>query len=313
MNIRANLDLNGEKVTTDLVSYFESFENPIRPIENEFVFSSVSENEVMKIIKSMKNKTSQQDPIPIQLLKSDDVILNILVPFITKIVNTSLETGVVPTELKNGFVTPILKKANLDRNNFKNYRPVTNTSFLSKILEKIVAKQLLSHIHKYELFDDFQSAYREGHSIETVLAQVKNEIDVSLDNGLGSLLVLLDGSAAFDTLDFSVLLRRLSKNFGVGDSALRWFNSFISGRSQQVVIDSRLSEKLNLTVGIAQGSCLSGLLYLIYQSPLPRIIRNNNVKNQNFADDISYEGNLCLSLINHYVSQLMSLKIVVLK
>ena len=171
-------------------------------------------------------------------------------------INVSLQIGIVPEELKNGFVTPIIKKPSLNKNDFKNYRPVTNLSFLSKILENVVYNQLIGHIKKYELFDEFQSAYREGHSIETVLASVKNEIEVDLDHGYGSILVLLDGSAAFDTVEFSVLLQRLRNFcFGVSDSAIRWFKSYIYGRTQQVVINNKISKKLELTVGVPKAQC----------------------------------------------------------
>ena len=149
------------------------------------------------------------------MIKEDDVILKIIVPYITKIVNISIETGVFPECLKNGYITPILKKPSLDRNDMKNYRPVTNLSFLSKIIEKVVSKQFLEHVNKYELLDSMQSAYREGHSVETALVKVKNDIELALDCKKGTLLVLLDGSAAFDTVDIRILLDRLKCSFPV--------------------------------------------------------------------------------------------------
>ena len=118
----------------------------------------------------------------------------------------------------------------------KNYRPVSNLSFLSKLIERIVAVQLTEHFMQNELFDKFQSAYRKCHSTETALLRVQNDIIMDIDGKKVVMLVLLDLSAAFDTIDHEILLNRLSSYFGIKGNALKWFESYLSDRIQYVAI-----------------------------------------------------------------------------
>ena len=118
-----------------------------------------------------------------------------------------------------------MKKPSLDKNLLKNYRPISNLPFLSKILEKVVLHKLLSHLQENNLSNPFQSAYRTGHSTETVLLRTVNDILSALDNDNISVLVLLDLSAAFDTSDHQILLSRLNSVFGI-QSLLLHSNGF---------------------------------------------------------------------------------------
>ena len=133
----------------------------------------------------------------------------------------------------------MLKKPTLDHNDLKNYRPVSNLAFLSKILEKIDLDQLRSHLETYKLSEILQSAYRAQHSTETALLEVMNDILTDCDSGNVSLLNLLDLSAAFDTIDHSILLQRFEITFGVSGTALEWFKSYLSNRHQAVVIKGK--------------------------------------------------------------------------
>ena len=117
------------------------------------------------------------------------------------------------TDLKTAIVKPLLKKPSLDKNLLKNYRPISNLPFLSKILEKVVLHKLLSHLQENNLSNPFQSAYQAGCSTETVLLRIVNDILSALDNDNISVLLLLDLSAAFDTLDHQILLSRLNYVF----------------------------------------------------------------------------------------------------
>ena len=170
-------------------------------------FESVTDEFVLKIINSASAKSCELDPIPTTLLYEN---LDILLPTITNNINTSLTTGIVPPDLKTAIVKPLLKKPSLDKNLLKNYRPISNLPFLSKILEKVVLHKLLCHLQENNLSNPFQSAYRAGCSTETVLLRIVNDILSALDNDNISVLLLLDLSAAFDTLDHQILLSRLN-------------------------------------------------------------------------------------------------------
>ena len=132
----------------------------------------------------------------------------------------------------------------------------------------MVAYQLLSHLNRYNLFSGFQSAYRPGHSTETALLQVANDLLSALDDGKFSVLVLLDLSAAFDTIDHDILLHRLYHLFGIQGTALSWFRSYLTNRFQMVSILGTLSESIELFYSVLQGSVLKPILFLLYIQPL---------------------------------------------
>ena len=138
----------------------------------------------------------------------------------------------------------------------KNYRPVSGFSFVSKLVERVVAKQLLEHIHVHNLDNLYQSAYKAGDSTETALVYIKNEVHLSLSRSETTALVLLDLSAAFDTIDHSTLLSCLRNWFGVGGSVLKWFTSYLTDRYQSIKIGSTLSDVCKLLFGVPQGSVL---------------------------------------------------------
>ena len=129
--------------------------------------------------------------------------------------------------MKKAMVTPLLKKTGLNKEVLKNYRPVSNLSFASKLLERAVATQLSHYLDAYGLWEGKQSAYRACHSVETALLRINNDILRALDTQQGVFLVLLDLSAAFDTIDHQSLLNRLNQRFGISGIALDWFASYI--------------------------------------------------------------------------------------
>ena len=205
------------------------------------------------------------DPLPTFLINE---CIDILLPSITKLVNCSLWEGLVPDGFKKAVVTPLKKKASLPVEDLKNYRPVSGLSFISKLVERVVAKQLRDHIYGHGLDKSYQSAYKSGHSTETVLLSIKNDIHLSLSRGEATALVLLDLSAAFDTIDHSTLLSCLLDWFGVGGSVLTWFSSYLTECFQSVKIGSTLSDLQKLLFGVPQGSVLGPLLFSLYTSPL---------------------------------------------
>lgn len=152
-------------------------------------------------------------------------------------------------------------------------------------MEKIVANQLISHLDQYSLLPKFQSGFRRGHSIQTAVVRIVNDILSSNDSGKVTALVLLDLSAAFDTVDHEILLSRLETDVGVKDTALSWFRSYLSGRSQVVSCAGQQSSSRTVTCGVPQGSVLGPLLFCIYTRPLEQIVKRHAVNCHFYADD----------------------------
>lgn len=222
------------------------------------------------------------DPLPTNLVCN---LLPTLSPIITDIVNAALNSGCFPSTLKSAIVKPLLKKPGLDREVLKNYRPVSNLSFVSKVIEKVVASRLLDHMKENGLLDRMQSAYRSGHSTETALLKVYNDITRSIDNGNGVYLILLDLSAAFDTVDHQILLSFLRDHIGLGGHAFSMFQSYLQDRTQCVSIEGVLSELCDLAFGVPQGSVLGPIIFCIYTLPLGAILQKHNVSYHIYADD----------------------------
>ena len=188
--------------------------------------------------------------------------------------------------MKEAIVTPLLKKASLDPDILKNYRPVSALSFISKVIEKIVASRLCHHMQSHNLYEMKQSAYRKGHSTETALLRIQNDLLNEADKNRASCLVLLDLSAAFDTIDHNILLTRLADNVGLCGVPLKWFASYLTGRKQTIKAGSATSNATYLTCGVPQGSVLGPILFTVYTAPeLGKIIRKHGLDYHMYADD----------------------------
>ena len=182
---------------------------------------------------------------------------------ITNMVNLSLQTGYFAETWKTAVVYPSLKKPGLDLL-FKNFRLISNLQFVSKLTERVVASQIQCHMITNNLFPQLQSAYRSHHSPETALLKATNDLLMNVDKCNVSLLLLLDLSAAFDTVDHGILLQSLQRKLGVCGAALSWFKSYLEGRSQRICMKETLSQPFDLKWGIPQCSCLGPLLFTIF-------------------------------------------------
>ena len=213
---------------------------------------------------------------------------DILSPFLCALCNTSLRTGAVPVLFKTAVITPLIKKSSLDVNTLQNYRPISNLSFVSKLLERLVTTQLQSHVDTHLLLPPNQSAYRRGHSTETALLRVFSDLISALDCHADnqSVLAVLDMTAAFDTVDHSILLQRLERSYGISGNALQWFTSYLSDRYQSVRIRDKQSSVCHVPYGVPQGSVLGPLLFILYIADAATFPGKHGLSSHFYADDI---------------------------
>ena len=179
-----------------------------------------------------------------------------------------------------------MKKTNLDCNKLSNYRPISQLPLLSKIIEKIVSRQIIEYLLFHNLFDEYQNAYRPGHSTETTLLKISDDILKYVDNSDSVQLILLDLSCAFDSLDHSIIIDRIT-SIGFTGSSLDWIISYLSNRTYYINIKGLYSPIGKLRYGVPQGSVLGPLLFSIYIIPLSLVIKNfSNIHYAIYADDI---------------------------
>ena len=261
-------------VSSDIkVNNFQSMEH-IRPITQE---------ELSSLLKASNSKTNALDPCPTDLLKRtfsihSDLVINIF--------NKSFAEGVFPSAFKLAQVTPLLKQSSLDKHIFKNYRPVSNLPSLGKLLERVGVTRLNEHLHQSGKIEIYQSAYKPGHSTETALLKVFNDIALHLDSGKMVLLAMIDLSAAFDTICHIKLARLLQYEYGISGTALSWYRSYFDNRHQLCKIGRYKSREHQLTVGCPQGSVMGPIAYNLYTAPLERILLKHAVQYHKYADDL---------------------------
>ena len=248
-------------------------------------FEPLEDSDVRELLMKSATKSCASDPLPTSLLKE---CIDVLLPILTLIVNLSLRYGHFPEEWKLAIILPLLKKLGLELV-FKSYRPVSNLQFVSKVTEKAAANQICGHMIEKKLYYKMQSSYRTGHSTETALLRVQNDVYRALDNDEVVMLLLLDLSAAFDTLDINIMLSRLENRFRITGTVLEWIKSYLTDRRQSVCIKgatgSATSEPKVLNCGVPQGSVLGPVLFTAYTAPLGDIAERHGVSMHCYADD----------------------------
>ena len=220
--------------------------------------------------------------------------------------------GEFPESKKYAYISPLLKKGG-DPDNLSSYRPLYKTSFLSKFLEKCVLKQLNDHTGKFECLPWFQSAYREFHSVETALCRVHNDLYKAKTQGVCSILILLDLSSAFDTIDRKLLLSDL-KAWGIDGYALQWISSYLSDRKFRVTVGDFDSNEGTMQYGVPQGTILGPVFFIIYTASLQYVLRDLGVSFHLYADDTQIyfrltnidDSNLKIQLIGEAVDKWMN-------
>ena len=238
-------------------------------------FKAVQPKEIRNIISKLKNsKSTGVDNIDTRIIKlvADDIL-----PAITHVVNLSIAQSVFPQCWKHAKVIPLLKKG--DPMVPKTYRPVALLPVLSKILERVIFNQLVHYLDTHGLLHPHHHGSRHGHSTATALIQMYHYWTQKVDKGNMIGVMMVDLSAAFDMVDHPLLLQKL-KLLGLQDDALAWMDSYLSGRTQSVIVDGCLSPPLDIECGVPQGSILGPLLYIIFTNDIPDLVHHHSVSHK---------------------------------
>jgi len=180
----------------------------------------------------------------------------LLVPTITNIVNLSIISGQFHPTFKESIISPVLQKPTLDKEELSNYRPISNLSLISKIIERVVKSRLMDQLTSNSLLSSHQSAYCKHHSTETALLYINDHLISAIESQKVSCLCLLDLSAACDTIDHDILITRLSSWFGVHGFVLSWFKSYLSSRCFRVKCEIGLSSWYTSSCGVPKALSL---------------------------------------------------------
>ena len=272
-----------QKIRNDLddLPLYEPSESAVPTFSS---FKPMSSEEVLKVITSMPSKSCELDEIPMNLLKK---IAPSIVEFITKLVNVSLGQGVFTSSWKITLVKPLLKKVGLELIK-TNFRPVSNLPFLSKLIEKCMLAQFNNHCAQHNLLPDYQLAYHEDFSCEMALVRLVDKALWAMEHQRVTAVAVIDLSAAFDTVDHSVLLKVLKAKYGITDSALVWYDSYLRPRGMQVQIRGQCSKVQDLWFSVPQGSCGGPTLYSAYASTIQEVVPTT-VSINGFANDHSLD------------------------
>ena len=272
----------GEKLAGSIPPSNKTFEDYMgNPINQNFTFARVTRETILSTLKQLKPKRSySEDNISMYLLKR--IIIHIIDPLVY-LFDLSLQSGFIPQEYKVAKIVTIHKGG--VASSFDNYRPISILPAFSKLLEKIVANQLMKYLDKFEILYKDQYGFRKKHNTTQPLLKVLDRIFNGLNKNVPeySICLFLDLKKAFDTVNVSYLSKKL-EFYGLKGKAKTWFKNYLTGRQQYVSIDGTNSTKKYVSMGIPQGSVLGPILFLLYINDLPNATK---LFTYLFADDTS--------------------------
>lgn len=274
------------------------------PSHSPFTFMPVDEASVRKHILSISSQAVGHDNVCSKMIVP---IVDVLLPVLTHLFNFSLVSGTFPSIWKKAHVIPLPKIAN--PTSPSHFRPISILPFLSKVLEHIVHKQLSAYLDTNNLLCAYQSGFRPGHSTVTALLKVTDDIRWAMDERKVTILVLLDFSSAFNSVDFDLLVGVL-RSLNILSPALDWFDSYLRGRSQCTLSEESCSEWCALASGVPQGCVLSPLLFSVFINTVTYCLSS---RFHLYADDLQLythftvsEADVAVSNINRDLSVLSS-------
>lgn len=277
----------------DLVEYYNNC--TVRDMGSVFEFQLVDPHTVSKALNSIVSGACGADGLTIQMIK---LCCPYIIQYITHIINSCILDATFPDAWKEAMVVPVPKCNNPSE--LRDLRPVSLLPVLSKVFERIISWQLRDHLACFEVLPEYQSGFRPNHSCTTALLNVTDNILSSADNSKLTLLVLLDFSKAFDTLNHNILLSILHY-IGFKPNAVNLMRSYLSDRKQFVKFNNLSSSSIALHAGVAQGSIVGPLLFSIYTTNLFQQLQHCKV--HMYADDTQLEYSFNTEQLNEAVSR----------
>ena len=286
--------------------HVSNFVEEVGGLDNGFSFHNVSAYDVLTAINSLKSYSLGLDGLPLKFVK---LIIPYIIPYLTNIFNTVLTTSYFPKIWKLSKIVPLPKKS--QSVNLCDYRPISILSTLAKALESIMKSQICVHLDSGCLLSSFQSGFRALHSTTTALLKVTHDIRRNFERDFLSILVLLDFSKAFDTVNCDILCYKLKTFFKFSTAAVLLINSYLTDRRQMVVINNNYSQNVPVLLGVPQGSVLGPLLFSMFINDFPNILSGSSC--HMFADDVQIYRSCsmtdigsCVSLMNEELARVSS-------
>ena len=273
-NFNNHVNSIAEKIEHNLVkSKFNYSKYLSNPNEYSFFINPTNAEEVLcEIIKLKNNKSIGSSSIPLKFLKLFKTTLS---EPISLIANISFSTGTFPSTLKTANVIPIYKKD--DHTVCNNYRPISLLSNISKIIEKLVHKWQTTFLNKNAILYEKQFGFRNNHSTTHALLEITEKIKQACDAGQFACGVFLDLQKAFDTVNHTILLKKLMTHYGIRGVANKWFQSFLEDRKQFTSVQGSKSAEKPIKYGVPQGSVLGPLLFILFINDLHKAVEFSSV------------------------------------